>query len=115
MLGKSAGGAVYAPVTTDFVIAVDGQSEMYVTGPDVIREVTGEDITSAELGGARIQEQSGNISAVVGSEEEAYDYVRDLLDHLPTSAFDVVPPVWAPATRSSCRRSRSPPPATPSR
>ena len=70
---------------------------MYVTGPDVIREVTGEDITSAELGGARIQEQSGNISAVVGSEEEAYDYVRDLLDHLPTSAFDAVPPVWAPA------------------
>ena len=97
MLGKSAGGAVYAPVTTDFVIAVDGQSEMYVTGPNVIREVTGEDISSAELGGARIQEQSGNIQAVVASEEEAFDYVRDLLAHLPTSAFDESPTAWAPA------------------
>ena len=54
MLGKSAGGAVYAPVTTDFVVAVDGESEMYVTGPNVIREVTGEDITSAELGGGDV-------------------------------------------------------------
>ena len=96
MLGKSAGGAVYAPVTTDFVVAVDGQSEMYVTGPNVIREVTGEDITSAELGGARVQEQSGNIQAVVGSEEEAFDYVRDLLAHLPTSTFDPAPVEWAP-------------------
>lgn len=97
MLGKSAGGAVYAPVTTDFVVAVDGQSEMYVTGPNVIREVTGEDISSAELGGARIQEQSGNIQAVVGSEEEAFEYVRDLLAHLPTSTFDESPVAWAPA------------------
>ncbi|MDY5785073.1 MULTISPECIES: acyl-CoA carboxylase subunit beta [unclassified Corynebacterium] len=97
MLGKSAGGAVYAPVTTDFVVAVDGQSEMYVTGPNVIREVTGEDISSAELGGARIQERSGNIQAVVSSEEEAFDYVRDLLAHLPTSAFDEAPVAWAPA------------------
>ena len=97
MLGKSAGGAVYAPVTTDFVIAVDGQTEMYVTGPNVIREVTGEDITSAELGGARQQEQAGNISAVVDSEEEAFEFVRDLLDHLPTSAFDAVPTFPAPA------------------
>lgn len=97
MLGKSAGGAVYAPVTTDFVVAVDGQSEMYVTGPNVIREVTGEDISSAELGGARIQEQSGNIQAVVASEEEAFDYVRDLLALLPTSAFDEPPVAWAPA------------------
>src|SRR5699024_2951886 len=55
MLGKSAGGAVYAPVTTDFVIAVDKQAEMYVTGPKAIREVTGEDISSAELGGASQQ------------------------------------------------------------
>ena len=97
MLGKSAGGAVYAPVTTDFVIAVEGQTEMYVTGPNVIREVTGEDITSAELGGARVQELAGNISAVVKSEDEAFDFVRDLLDHLPTSAFDEVPTLDAPA------------------
>ena len=95
MLGKSAGGAVYAPVTTDFVVAVDGESEMYVTGPNVIREVTGEDITSAELGGARVQEQAGNIQAVVATEEDAFDYVKDLLAHLPTSAFDAAPVVAA--------------------
>ena len=84
-------------MTTDFVVAVDGESEMYVTGPNVIREVTGEDITSAELGGARVQEQSGNIQAVVPTEEEAFDYVRDLLAHLPTSTFDPAPQVDAPA------------------
>lgn len=96
MLGKSAGGAVYAPVTTDFVVAVDGQAEMYVTGPAVIREVTGEDISSADLGGARQQELNGNVQAVVGSEEEAFDYVRDLLALLPTSTFDEPTVAWAP-------------------
>src|SRR5699024_11415959 len=85
VLGKSAGGAVYAPVTTDFVIAVDKQAEMYVTGPEVIREVTGEDISSAELGGASQQELDGTVSAVVDREDEAFDLVRDLLDHVPSS------------------------------
>ena len=97
MLGKSAGGAVYAPVTTDFVIAVDKQAEMYVTGPKVIREVTGEDISSAELGGASQQELNGNVSAVVDSEDEAFDLVRDLLDHLPSSCFDEAPEFAAPS------------------
>lgn len=97
MLGKCAGGAVYAPVTTDFVIAVDEEAEMYVTGPAVIKEVTGEEITSAELGGARQQEQNGNVSLVVGSEEEAFDTVRELLDHLPLTCFDEVPAFDAPS------------------
>ncbi|QCB29367.1 acyl-CoA carboxylase subunit beta [Corynebacterium endometrii] len=96
MLGKCAGGAVYAPVTTDFVIAVDGEAEMYVTGPNVIREVTGEDVTSAELGSARQQELNGNVSALVGSEDEAFDLVRDLLDHLPLTCFDPAPVFEAP-------------------
>jgi len=97
MMGKSAGGAVYAPVTTDFVIAVDGEAELYVTGPNVIKEVTGEEVTSAQLGGARQQELNGNVSAVVGSEEEAFDLVRDLLDHLPLTCFDPAPEFAAPA------------------
>ncbi|WP_257162106.1 acyl-CoA carboxylase subunit beta [Corynebacterium cystitidis] len=96
MLGKSAGGAVYAPVTTDFVVAVEDQAEMYVTGPAVIKEVTGEEITSAELGGARQQELNGNIQAVLPTEEDTFDYVRDLLSYLPTSTFDETPVVWAP-------------------
>lgn len=94
IMGKSAGGAVYAPVTTDFVIAVDGRAEMYVTGPNVIKEVTGEEITSAELGGARRQMLNGNVSYVAADEEDAFDYVKELLDYLP-STCDEEPPVFA--------------------
>ncbi|MDO4685493.1 MAG: acyl-CoA carboxylase subunit beta [Corynebacterium sp.] len=97
MMGKSAGGAVYAPVTTDFVVAVEGRAEMYVTGPDVIREVTGEVITSAELGGAHQQALNGNVSYVAESEEEAFAYVHDLLDHLPSSCDEPSPEFWAPS------------------
>lgn len=88
MMGKSAGGAVYAPVTTDFVVAVDNEAEMYVTGPAVIKEVTGEVITSAELGGARQQELNGNVSYVASDEEDAFNYVHDLLQHLPSTCND---------------------------
>lgn len=97
IMGKSAGGAVYAPVTTDFVIAVDGRAEMYVTGPAVIKEVTGEDISSAELGGARQQEKNGNISYVAADEEDAFNYVHDLLQHLPLTCEDSNPVYWAPS------------------
>ncbi|MFD2456495.1 acyl-CoA carboxylase subunit beta [Corynebacterium mendelii] len=90
MLGKCAGGAVYAPVTTDFVVAVE-DAEMYVTGPDVIKSVTGESITSFELGGARQQMANGNVHHVADNEEDAFDFVRDLLDQLPTSCFEDAP------------------------
>lgn len=95
MLGKCAGGAVYAPVTTDFVIAVEGRAEMYVTGPDVIKEVTGEVITSAELGGALQQAHNGNVSYVATDEEDAFNYVHDLLDHLPLTCHEPGPQFWA--------------------
>lgn len=97
MLGKCAGGAVYAPVTTDFVIAVEGRAEMYVTGPDVIKEVTGEVITSAELGGALQQAHNGNVSYVATDEEDAFNYVHDLLDHLPLTCHEPGPQFWAPS------------------
>ncbi|MGZ7497552.1 acyl-CoA carboxylase subunit beta [Corynebacterium sp. ZY180755] len=97
MMGKSAGGAVYAPVTTDFVVAVDGEAEMYVTGPAVIKEVTGEQITSAELGGARQQEKNGNVSYVAKDEDDAFNYVHDLLDHLPLTCNDPNPEYAAPS------------------
>ena len=96
MLGKSAGGAVYAPVTTDFVIAVEGETEMYVTGPAVIKEVTGEVISSADLGGAAQQMQNGNISYIAPSEEEAFNMVKDLLDYLPLTCDDPAPVYQAP-------------------
>ncbi|MDY6050331.1 MAG: acyl-CoA carboxylase subunit beta [Corynebacterium sp.] len=97
MMGKSAGGAVYAPVTTDFLIAVDERAEMYITGPAVIKEVTGEVITSAELGGAKQQEQNGNVSYVASDEDDAFHYVRDLLEFLPTTCWDPAPVYHAPA------------------
>ena len=67
MLGKCAGGAVYAPVTTDFVVATK-DSYMFVTGPDVIRSVTGEDITIEELGSAEKQMEYGNVNYVAEDE-----------------------------------------------
>ncbi|MBH5302374.1 acyl-CoA carboxylase subunit beta [Corynebacterium ulcerans] len=97
MMGKSAGGAVYAPVTTDFVVAVDGRAELYVTGPAVIKEVTGEDISSHDLGSARQQELNGNVSYVAADEEDAFNYVHDLLQHLPLTCQDPNPEYWAPA------------------
>ncbi|AZA12567.1 acyl-CoA carboxylase subunit beta [Corynebacterium choanae] len=105
MLGKCAGGAVYAPVTTDFVVAVE-DAEMYVTGPAVIKSVTGEEITSYELGGAPQQMQNGNVSHVAATEQEAFEYVRDLLDQLPTSCFEQ-PPVFVSPSDEETDRDRA--------
>lgn len=97
MMGKSAGGAVYAPVSTDFVIAVADRAEMYVTGPAVIKEVTGEEITSAELGSAAQQERNGNVSYVAADEADAFAYVQDLLQYLPQTCLDPNPVYAAPS------------------
>jgi len=96
LLGPSAGGAVYAPVTTDFLVAVEGCTQMFVTGPAVIESVTGEKVSMEELGGARQQARNGNISHVAVDEEQAFNYVKDLLDFLPSSTFDDLPEYWAP-------------------
>ena len=63
----------------------------------VIKEVTGEEVSSAELGGARQQERNGNVQAVVDSEEDAFELVRDLLDHLPLTCHDPAPSFLAPS------------------
>ena len=103
LLGPSAGGAVYAPVTTDFVVAVEGRTQMFVTGPAVIESVTGEKISMEELGGARQQARNGNVSYVASSEEDAFNYVKDLLDFLPASTFDETPEFWAPHDELTAR------------
>lgn len=92
MLGKCAGGAVYGPVTTDFVVAVE-DSFMFVTGPDVVKSVTGEDITMEELGSAKKQASYGNINHVAETESDAFDYVRHLLAYLPSTCHDPLPMV----------------------
>ena len=107
MLGKCAGGAVYAPVTTDFVIAVQDQAYMFVTGPDVIRQVTGEDVTMEELGSALEQAKRGNVNHVAVSEHDAFMYVRNLLSYLPSSASEKAPrinPGLEPETTESDRQ-----------
>ncbi|MBS9535187.1 acyl-CoA carboxylase subunit beta [Mycobacterium sp. M1] len=91
ILGKCAGGAVYSPIQTDLVVAVRDQGYMFVTGPDVIKDVTGEDVSLDELGGADAQARYGNIHQVVESEAAAFQYVRDYLSFLPSNTFDDAP------------------------
>ena len=84
VMGPAAGGAVYSPALTDFVIMVDKTSNMFVTGPDVIKTVTGEDVGMEELGGARTHnERSGVAHYLANDEDDAIDYARALLGYLP--------------------------------
>jgi len=95
ILGKCAGGAVYSPIQTDLLVAVRDQGYMFITGPDVIKDVTGEDVTFDELGGADVQAQRGNIHKVVEDEAAAFQYVRDYLSFLPANTWDD-PPIVNP-------------------
>jgi methylmalonyl-CoA decarboxylase subunit alpha len=86
ILGPCAGGAVYSPGITDFVFMVDHVSNMYITGPDVIRAVTGEEISHEELGGAQAHAvRSGNAHFRFATEQECLAGVRHLLSYLPRS------------------------------
>jgi propionyl-CoA carboxylase beta chain len=94
VLGPCAGGAVYSPAITDFTVMVDKTSHMFITGPDVIRTVTGEDVEMEELGGARTHNtRSGNAHYLATDEADAIDYVRSLLSYLPSNNLDE-PPVF---------------------
>ncbi len=95
IMGPCAGGAVYSPAITDFVVMVDQTSHMFITGPDVIRTVTGEDVGFEELGGARTHNsRSGNAHYLAGDETDALEYVRALLSYLPSNNLSD-PPVLA--------------------
>src|SRR5690606_7540696 len=84
ILGPCAGGAVYSPAITDFVFMVNNTSQMFITGPKVIETVTGENISSENLGGARVHNTiSGNAHFRADSERELLTMVRKLLDYLP--------------------------------
>ncbi len=84
ILGPCAGGAVYSPALTDFVFVVDGVSKMFITGPEVIKTVLGEEITMEDLGGARIHsEVSGNAHFFAKNEEECFAMIRRLLTFIP--------------------------------
>ncbi|MFB9448534.1 acyl-CoA carboxylase subunit beta [Dactylosporangium vinaceum] len=99
IMGPCAGGAVYSPAVTDFTVMVDGTSHMFITGPDVIKTVTGEDIGMEDLGGARTHNtKSGNAHYLAADEDDAIDYVRALLSYLPSNNMDDAPVLDAPAS-----------------
>lgn len=88
IMGPCAGGAVYSPAITDFIFMVDKTSYMFVTGPDVIKTVTHEEVTKEELGGATTHnETSGVAHFKTSDEDECFERVRELLAYIPSSNF----------------------------
>ncbi|MBW0091498.1 acyl-CoA carboxylase subunit beta [Pseudonocardia sp. KRD-184] len=97
VMGPSAGGAVYSPALTDFIVMVDGTSNMFITGPDVIKTVTGEDVEMEDLGGGRAHNTKSGVAHYLGSDEaDAIDYVKELLGYLPSNNLSEPPAYPAP-------------------
>jgi len=95
--GPCAGGAVYSPVMTDFILMVKGSSQMFITGPDVIKTVTGEEVGFEELGGAMTHNsRSGVAHFAAESEQDCFEQLRTLLSFLPLNNMDD-PPFAPPA------------------
>ena len=96
VMGPCAGGAVYSPAITDFVLMVEGSSYMFITGPDVVKTVTGEEVTFEELGGAATHAARSGVAHFIAPDEEAcLDDARYLLSFLPQNNLDA-PPYAAP-------------------
>jgi propionyl-CoA/long-chain acyl-CoA carboxylase carboxyl transferase subunit len=94
IMGAAAGGHVYSPALTDFVIMVDQTSQMFITGPDVIKTVTGEDVSMEELGGGRTHNtRSGNAHYLAADEDDAISFVRALIGFLPQNNLED-PPIF---------------------
>ncbi len=92
IMGNCAGGHVYSPAVTDFTVMVDQTSAMFITGPDVIKTVTGEDVSMEDLGGARTHNtKSGNAHYMASDEDDAIEYVKGLLSFLPQNNLDELP------------------------
>src|SRR4051794_33581229 len=97
VMGPCAGGAVYSPAITDFVLMVEGSSYMFITGPDVVKTVTGEEVTFEELGGAVTHAAKSGVAQFISPDEEAcLEDARYLLSFLPQNNVD--PPPFAPPT-----------------
>ena len=92
IMGSCAGGAVYSPAITDFVFMVQGTSQMFITGPDVVKTVTGEDVTLEDLGGALTHATRSGVAAFVAPDEKScLDQVRELLAYLPANNLEQPP------------------------
>jgi propionyl-CoA/long-chain acyl-CoA carboxylase carboxyl transferase subunit len=92
IMGPCAGGAVYSPAITDFTLMVEGTSHMFITGPDVIKTVTGEDVSFEDLGGAHAHGvKSGVAHYQAKDEQDCIGFARDLLSYLPSNNLDEPP------------------------
>ncbi|HEV7147148.1 MAG TPA: acyl-CoA carboxylase subunit beta, partial [Pedococcus sp.] len=92
IMGPCAGGAVYSPAVTDFTVMVDQTSHMFITGPDVIKTVTGEVVSFEDLGGARAHNTKSGVAHYMGSDEvDAIEYVKALLSYLPSNNLEDAP------------------------
>ncbi|WHT20328.1 acyl-CoA carboxylase subunit beta [Crossiella sp. CA-258035] len=92
IMGAAAGGHVYSPALTDFTVMVDQTSHMFITGPDVIKTVTGEDVGFEDLGGGRTHNtKSGNAHYLGSDEQDAISYVKALLSYLPSNNLSEAP------------------------
>ncbi len=92
VMGPAAGGATYSPAITDFIFMVKGTGQMYITGPDVIKAVSGEEVSHEDLGGAMVHARvSGNCHFVAENEKEVLDMVRRLLSFLPQNNMEETP------------------------
>jgi acetyl-CoA carboxylase carboxyltransferase component len=93
--GPCAGGAVYSPAMTDFTIMVEGISQMFVTGPEIIKTVTGEDVSFEELGGATTHATKSGVAHLVAvDEDEMNEQIRRLLSFIPQNNLEDPPLVW---------------------
>lgn len=92
IMGPCAGGAVYSPAITDFIFMVDKTSQMFITGPQVIKTVTGEDISAEKLGGAMTHNSISGVAHFIGKDDaETLAQVRDLLSYLPSNNLETAP------------------------
>ena len=92
IMGPCAGGAVYSPAITDFIFMVDQTSKMFITGPQVIKTVTGEDVSAEQLGGAMTHNAiSGNAHFMGKDDEETLLKVRELLSYMPSNNLETAP------------------------
>jgi len=107
IMGPCAGGAVYSPAITDFTLMVEGTSHMFITGPDVIKTVTGEDVTFEELGGAQAHGvKSGVAHYQAEGEQDCIDFARELLSTCPPTNLDEPPRLEAPTPGTPASRMR---------
>lgn len=105
IMGNCAGGGVYSPILGDFVFMVEGTSQMFITGPSVIKAVTGEEVAAQDLGGSKPQSSiAGNCDFVVQNDKECLQKIKKLLSFLPSSYQEKPPRVLTGLTRDDYDR-----------